>query len=79
MKAYRLGRPGKGSNKLENTIFVEAGNEQRMVELVLEHGYLVRCKDNSGLANMFGIGKKTRSIERIHLDGRIVWSRDKQQ
>lgn len=75
VKAYRIARPGKGSNKLENTIFIETGDEQRMIDLVLERGYLVRCKDKSGTANMFGIGKRTRSIDRVLLDGKVAWSR----
>jgi hypothetical protein len=75
VKAYRLGRPGKGSNRLENTTFVEAGDEQRMIDLVLEQNYLVRCKDKTQTANMFGIGKRTRSIDRVLLDGKMAWSR----
>lgn len=75
MKAYWLGRPGKGSNKLENTIFMEAGDEQKMLDLVLQNGYLVRCKDKKGTANMFGVGNRTRSITKVVLNGNIVWDR----
>ena len=75
VKAYRLGRPGKGSNRIDNTVFVEAGDEQRMRDLILQHGHLVRCKNKSRTANMFGFGNRTRSISKIVLDGKVIWDR----
>ena len=75
LKAYRLGRPGAGSNKLDNTIFLEIGEEQKMCNLVLQHGYLVRCTNSSRTANMYGVGKGKRSISEVILDGKVDWNR----
>ena len=70
---FRVARPGVGSNRKENTTFVDPSDEDQMHDLVLRQGYLVRCRTKSGGANMFGIEK--RNIKEVFLDGKSAWAR----
>ena len=74
-RAFRVARPGKGSNKKENTIFVPLEQESRMHNLFLSHDHLVRCIDMRGNDKMFGLGRKSRVITEVLLDGESVWRR----
>ena len=74
-RAFRAAPPHAGSNRKENAVLIDVGEENRLHDLVLTQGYLVRCRGSAGGFNMFGVGgTNRRAIQSIILDGQVAWS-----